>query len=78
MNCFPQQSSFRMNIGKMKYALELDIISSRNKVNIAKVSTNLATIPLGKHFSHEELGCHHNVYSSIASLCEMVFFGKIA
>jgi hypothetical protein len=38
-----------MNIGKMKYALELDIISSRNKVNIAKASTNLAIIyTLGK------------------------------
>ncbi len=82
LNCFPQQSSFTMNIGKMKYALKFDIISSRNKVNIAKVSTNLATIPLGKHFSHEELRCHHNIYiyiyTSIASLCEMVFFWKVA
>ncbi len=49
LNCFPQQLSFTMNIGKMKYALEIDIISSRNKVNIAKATTNLAIIyTLGK------------------------------
>jgi hypothetical protein len=35
-----------MNIGKMKYVLELDIISSRNKVNIAKTNK----------FGHNTLG----------------------